>query len=190
MQASHLIFADPPSDIDETWVHGAMLGGMVGYDDESLAPSYFASASLLIHGVLDSATRAQDAICPILYLYRHGIELYLKVLVQPAKLDHSISSLFDAFCRDVKQQFDEDVPMWLSLPVSQFAEFDPNSDLFRYGQTRNPAVAQKMTNSGEFWVDLRSLRRTMMLVERVFQRVLVAQREGLEGLKRLQPPTP
>jgi hypothetical protein len=180
-----LIFVEPPGDVDETWVHGAMLGGMTGYDDESLARSYCAAAAMLIESVLTSGERAQDLICPVLYLYRHGVELYLKVITRPSKLNHNIASLLDAFCRHAQEKYHETAPPWLTGPVRQLADFDPNSDLFRYGTTKDPSVSQTLTNSGELWVDLRSLRRIMTSVERAFHRVLVADREGLDGLRRL-----
>lgn len=187
MKAGHLIFADPPEDIDETWTHGAMLGGMTGYDDESLARSYFMAGGMLVEQVLGTGERGQEVICPILYVYRHGIELYLKVVVRPGKRNHSIGSLLDAFCRDVQSKFGERVPAWITRPIGQLAEFDPNSDLFRYGQTRDSSISHRLINSGEFWVDLRTLKRTMSNIEYAFQRVLIVDREGLEGLRRLGP---
>lgn len=185
MKEDHIIFVEPPEDVDETWVHGAMLGGMAGYNDQSLAHSYFLAGAMLIEQVLESRERGQEVICPVLYLYRHGIELHLKVLVKPAKLNHSISSLLDTFCRYVQSKYGEKVPAWLTDPVGQLAEFDPNSDLFRYGTTKKPEVTRRFINGGEFWVDLRNLRKTMSLVERAFIRVGIADAEGLEGLKRL-----
>lgn len=187
MNASHLVFVEPPEDIDETWSHGAMLGGMCGYDNESLARSYFGAAGMVIDAVLASTARGQDSIGPLLYLYRHGIELYLKVLTGSQAPTHSIENLFRSFCASVKKDFDTDVPEWLSRPINQFAEFDPASDLFRYGRTMKPEHGQRLSRGGEYWVDLQSLRRSMDNVERSFQRVLVAQREGLEGLRRLGP---
>lgn len=34
------IFQEPPENVDETWTHGAMIGGMCGYSDHDLAGSY------------------------------------------------------------------------------------------------------------------------------------------------------
>lgn len=187
MRAGHLIFVDPPEDIDETWTHGAILGGMSGYDDESLARSYFTAGGMLIEQILTTGERGQEVVCPILYVHRHGIELYLKVIVRPADRNHSLGSLLDAFCRHTRTKYGERVPAWITRPVGQLAQFDPGSDLFRYGQTRPPSSSQKLTNSGEFWVDLRTLKRTMSLLEYAFRRVLVADAEGLEGLQRLGP---
>lgn len=185
MKVDHLIFVEPPEDIDESWTHGAVLGGMVGYDDQSLARSYFMAGDMLIEQVLASDERGQDVVCPILYLYRHGIELHLKILMKPARLNHSIGSLLDAFSHHVQGKYREQVPPWLTGPIKQLADFDPNSDLFRYGRTKPPSVSQRFTNSGELWIDLKKLRKTMSRIERAFIRVAVAESEGLEGLQRL-----
>lgn len=187
MSELHLIFVEPPEDVDETFTHGAMIGGMVGYDDESLAISYFLAGEALIDRVLSDAAGSQELICPILYLYRHGIELYLKVIVKPTKRNHSLGSLFDAFCKHVSSTYKERVPVWLTKPVTQLAEFDPGSDLFRYGQSRPPSRTQRLINEGEFWIDLRTLRRVMTKVEFAFRRVHVADKYGIENVIAVQP---
>ena len=143
------------------------------------------AGGMLIDQVLQTGEGGQEVICPILYVYRHGIELYLKVITQPADRNHSIGSLLDGFCQHVYEKWGQRVPVWISRPISQLAQYDPNSDLFRYGQTRRSSVSQRLKNSGEFWVDLNSLKRTMSNIEYAFQRVLVVDREGREGLRRL-----
>jgi hypothetical protein len=187
MSEPHLIFVEPPENVDETFTHGAMLGGMAGYDDESLASSYFLAGEALIDHVLSYGEQGQELICPILYLYRHAIELYLKVILQPTDRDHSLGSLFDAFCKHVSSTYKERVPVWVTKPVTQLAEYDPGSDLFRYGQTRPPSRTQRLINEGELWVDLRSLKRIMAKVEFVFRRVHVADQIGIENVITVQP---
>ena len=68
MKGGDLIFKEPPEDLDETWTHGAVLGGMSGYSDESLAHSYFVAGAALIDHALSSDDGVQEFICPILYL--------------------------------------------------------------------------------------------------------------------------
>jgi hypothetical protein len=187
MSESHLIFVEPPEDVDETFTHGAMLGGMTGYDDESLAGSYFLAGEALIDCVLSNGERGQELICPILYMYRHGIELYLKVIVKPTDRNHSIGSLFDAFCKHVSSTYKERVPVWVTKPVTQLAEYDPGSDLFRYGQSRPSSRTQRLINTGELWVDLRILKRIMAKVEFVFRRVHIADQFGIENVITVQP---
>lgn len=183
----HLIFEEPPDAVDETWTHGAMLGGMAGYDDESLTHSYFAAADLVIEQALISGIRGQDIVCPALYLYRHAIELQLKILMRPKKLNHDLTALLNEFATHVQIKYNELLPEWMEKPLRQLAEFDPSSDLFRYGKTRRPEVSRALVNGGEFWIDLRRLKKTMSSVENAFYRVSVAEAEGLEGLRRLAP---
>ena len=176
------IFNEPPEDLDETWTHGALMGGMSGYSDESLAPAYFSAGAALIDHVLEGDERGQDFVCPILYLYRHGIELYLKVIVQPSVRNHGLGSLLEGFCRHVRERYKEDVPAWVTRPITELAKFDPASD-FRYGRSRS----QRLANEGEFWVDLKALKRTMALIEYAFRRTVVADSCGLDDLDHIVP---
>lgn len=189
MKTGDVIFREPPEDIDETWTHGALLGGMVGYDDEALARSYFTAGSLLVDHVLSTGERGQALICPILYVYRHGVELYLKVIVPPDDFTHSLGGLLSAFCQHVHSRYNEKVPPWVTRPVTQLAQIDPGSDLFRYGKTRSSA-SKRMADQGEFWVDLRTLKRTVLQLEYAFLRVLVADAHGLDLVDQIGPKRP
>ena len=182
----NLIFTEPPEDVDESWTHGAMLGGMRGYDNESLARSYFSVGSVLIEHAVNIEGESQELICPILFNYRHGIELYLKVILQPKKLNHSLGSLLEQFCQHVRIGYAESVPGWLTRPITQLAEFDPGSDLFRYETTRKPEVRKTFQNGGEYWVDLKTLSRTMSEIEYAFLRVLIADSQGIDALNSIE----
>jgi len=175
------IFTDIPEDVTEDWLHGAIIGGMCGYDNESLAESYFLSADLLIKKVLQAAEPAREYLYPILFLYRHGLELYLKAITKPEKLNHSIGSLFELFCTYILKEHNQKVPAWVTKPISQFAEFDPESDLFRYQKTKNPKRSERLANEGEFWVDLPLLMEQMANLDVVFRKVLAAQKYGINN---------
>lgn len=64
------IFQDPPHNVDETWTHGAMLGGMCGYGDEALAESYFLAGDALIATVIRGDATGHDLVNPVMYVYR------------------------------------------------------------------------------------------------------------------------
>lgn len=188
MKKNNVIFEDPPEDINETWTHGAILGGMIWFDDDSLARSYFLAGETLVDNVLsEGGERGQDLISPILYVYRHGIELYLKVITQPKKKNHSLGSLLEAFCNHIRSKYNENVPKWITIPVSRLAKYDPESDLFRYGQTMKIDRTKKIISEGEYWIDLSKLKQTMKRIEHSFIRVIVADTEGIEGLKYMRP---
>jgi hypothetical protein len=164
------IFQEPPADLDETWTNGALLRGMCRYGDQDLAESYFRAGSALITAVLENKEPAYDLINPVMYVYRHGLELYLKCIVRPSELNHNVASLLEAFCQHIRDRYGETVPPWITKPISEFAKYDPGSDVFRYEKTR----VSRLHNEGEFWIDLVSLRRKLEKIRVAFSRVLRA----------------
>jgi hypothetical protein len=173
------IFGEPPEALDEDWTHGALIGGMSGWwSEQQLAESYFLAADHLIATVLAGKERGQDLWGPIMYLYRHGIELFLKLIVQPAKQDHNLGALLEGFCAHIRSRYREKVPSWITRPISELAQIDPRSDLFRYRETKPIETAARLANRGEFWVDLRAIRKEMTRLLDAFQRVVIADETG------------
>ena len=66
----------------------------------------------------------------------------------------------------------------MTRPISELAKFDPGSDLFRYRETKPPDRSQQVANQGEFWVDLRAIRKEMDLIVEAFRRVAIADETG------------
>ena len=64
-------------------------------DDADLASEYYMAASLLVDAAVEKG-RVWMCVHPILYLYRHAIELELKGIVRPQKVNHDLDSLADA----------------------------------------------------------------------------------------------
>jgi hypothetical protein len=176
----YAIFQEPPPDVDETWTHGAMLGGMIGYADEDLAESYFLAGDTLIAAILKGDATGHDLVNPVMYVYRHGIELYLKCIVHPSNRSHSLGSLLDAFCRHVREGYGETVPPVITKPITEFAMYDQRSDVFRYETNKDGKNHEPIGQQGEFWIDLPSLKASMALLRRSFRRVLWAERAGGE----------
>ena len=173
------IFAEPPEGLDEDWTHGALIGGMCGWcGDRELAESYFRAAELLVKDILAGRERGQDLVSPVMYLYRHAIELYLKHIVSPPQRNHSLGSLLEGFCEHIRSKYGEKVPAWVTRPISELATFDPGSDLFRYGQTRPIDRSLRVANHGEFWVDLRAISKDMDRIAELFRRVAIADETG------------
>ena len=173
------IFQNPPPNVDESWTQGAMLGGMIGYGRRELADSYFMAGETLIVAVLEDKEEARSVINPILFLYRQSIELYLKCIVKVSTRTHSLSALLEGFITHVSATYNEAVPRWITEPVSEFAKFDPVSDVFRYADGAN----EILQSQGEFWIDLRSLRVCMRQLRIGLTRVIVAEETG-----RIPPP--
>jgi len=172
------IFQEPPPNVDETWTHGAMLGGMIGYGDEDLAESYFLAGDTLIAAIANGEADGRELVNPVMYVYRHGIELYLKCIVRPEQKNHSLGSLLDAFCRHIREGYGEAVPAVITKPISEFAKYDQRSDVFRYETDRNGKTHEPLGYDGEFWIDLPSMKASMAVLRRSFRRVLWADRAG------------
>ena len=166
----NLVFREPPPDVDETWTHGAMFGGMCGYGDDDIAEAYFALAERAIDAVLKGDEDGPRVVNPVMFLYRHAMELYLKIIVGPRRT-HDLSALFKAFRIRVADRYNQAIPSWLSELILEFHEYDPDSDVFRYSQTR----CQHLQQGGEYWVDLRSLHRRMRSLRRALRRVMWAE---------------
>jgi hypothetical protein len=178
------IFQDPPEAIDETWTHGALLGGMIGFGEQDLADSYFTAANALVGRVRKRRQEGRDLINPVLFLYRQGVELYLKAIVQPVRRNHDLAALLDAFRQHVHSRYTENPPEWMTAAISELATYDPYADVFRYAESRS----RRLANEGEFWVDLTKLRRHMRFVQWAFRRTLIADEYGLRDLNVMAPP--
>jgi hypothetical protein len=135
------IFQDPPEAIDETWTHGALLGGMIDFSEQDLAESYFTAADALVGRVRKRRQYGRDLINPVLFLYRQGIELYLKAIVRPAKRNHDLAALLAAFRQHIRHRYTENLPGWLTGAVSELATYDPYADAFRYAESRSRRLA-------------------------------------------------
>lgn len=85
MTRQYVLFADVPDEIDESWRHGALLGGMANQGDNfEIARSFRQAAEILISRNVKDA-EADELLFSVLYSYRHAAELYLKAILQPRK---------------------------------------------------------------------------------------------------------
>jgi hypothetical protein len=87
---------------------------------------------------------------PILYTYRHTLELYMKIALddpeQALELGHNLVALAKA----VEQNHGRKVAEWVMIRLQEFNEVDPLSDLFRYGDEHV-----------EMWIDFTQLKSVM-----------------------------
>jgi hypothetical protein len=73
------ILQEPPDDVDETWRHGILLVGG-GVDRHlALAPNYRECEEAMLEAALKSGG-PRDWGFPVLFAYRHTLELYLKII--------------------------------------------------------------------------------------------------------------
>lgn len=164
------IFLDVPDDLDETWTHVALFGGMVdgAHDDYSLANNFKQAGDILIQRGLNEL-EAYELLYPVLYNYRHAIELYLKAIVTPKKRNHDLATLMQQFRILMKEIHSEEVPVWFENLIGEFIEYDPSATTFRYpGQT---------SASEERMVDLPKLQKIMEILSAAFNQVFLAEKK-------------
>lgn len=166
---SWVIFQTIPEDLDETWVNVALLGGITegAYDMFTLANNFKRAGDILIEQVLDSVP-IDRLIYPILYNYRHSLELYLKAIVKSTKRIHKLSELLLALEKLLKDYHNTTIPLWFKSLIQEFDKYDPNSTAFRY-----PEVGISKTE--EVIVDLPRLKQIMDILAQTFQRILFAE---------------
>lgn len=139
-------------EIDETWRHGAYIGGMAAVGGtEVLASSYLAAARLLIQqSVRDH--EAYGVVLPALFLLRHALELRLKALVRPSKLHHDLDRLVTALDERLKRERGSGLPTDLVARIRELHAMDRRSVAFRFHDGQGGAGAEPCVN--EVWVDL------------------------------------
>jgi hypothetical protein len=163
------LFQDPPEELDETWRHGGLVGGIVAgsYDALALADSYKRAGDILVDSALKS-WEVSELLYPVLFNYRHATELYLKSITSPANPDHNLKPLLESLEETLRSEFNTEVPRWFKGAILDFVAFDPNSTTFRYGDPR----AQW---AGEHWVDLPHVKLRMSWLSASFHRIFAAR---------------
>jgi hypothetical protein len=156
--------------IDETSRHGAFVGGMAGaHQDGGIASSYLRAAEqLAAQAVADDA--AHEVVLPVVFLYRHALELRLKLAVRPAKLDHDLVKLAETLDVQLLAKRGVGLPSEILDRIREIGKFDPRADAFRF--TRRAATKGKPGEAHfneEVWVDVAHLRRVMRAVDEQLQ---------------------
>lgn len=155
------LFIDPPDGLGEDWRHGALFGEMAEYGDTfELASSYKIAGDMLVDAAL-AKYKAFELICPILYNYRHAVELYFKAVIGEWENVHSLPKLLQDFKKITKSEFDATPPEWFDDIIIVFDEFDPGGTSFRYGGSM----------PGEVWVDIQHVKTLMDWISRSFRKI-------------------
>lgn len=134
----------------ESWQTTVVLGGLkISHERMSLAiaESYKTAGDEMVRIAIESKT-AYEMAYPILFMYRHAIEVYLKVLLPEKDKTHNFSDLISTFQLKCNVGFAE----WAIDRLIEFQQVDPYSDAFRYANSKTPLPNKELT------VDLRQVR--------------------------------
>lgn len=159
------ILQEPPEDLDETWTHGLLLnGGLVdGYLE--LARNYKRSADALLDSALKRGEEARDWGYPVLFGYRHALELYLKIIGRIEEPTHSLRECVDQIEKRHKQKIGSSIREW----ILEFDRIDPRGTAFRYADDEAGTLQY-----AEFWVDFLQLKYAMGMIFEALDRSVFA----------------
>src|ERR1022692_3164206 len=148
------ILQEPPDGIDETWRSGIFLNA-AGVDEFlGLARSYKQTAETLLESALKS-NEPRDWAYPVLFAYRHTLELYLKVIGHVHELTHSLQRCVELVEKRLGQRIGTPIREW----IIEFDSIDPGGTTFRYADDPSGTLSY-----AEYWVDFHHLKHAMGLV--------------------------
>lgn len=140
---------------------GFLVGGAANQRYQHLGQQYYDAAYHLIESVKNQDVADCDVANPILYLYRHSVELFLKAIMQGAAKTHSLDTLAEEYRAFMKKEFGADCSDWIIARMKELGAIDPNSIAFRYNMNYNKASKSDVPVDGEFHVNLHHLKLAM-----------------------------
>lgn len=157
--------------IEDAWIHPSTVNFVV------YADSYKQEADELVKSAVGKKTKSDKFIFPILYLYRHHIELQMKFIIRTARRlpgeddpdykHHRLKKLWRE-CRSIIEEAfphgeNDDIEVVENV-VIEFAQADPGSYTFRYPEDKK----EEPTIEGEEFIDLFNLYEVMQKTSNFF----------------------
>jgi hypothetical protein len=146
------ILQEPPEGLDETWRHGVFLNGGTVDGYLALARSYRESADELLNSALQSGEPREWGY-PVLFAYRHSLELYLKVVGEISATTHSLERCVALLEKHHGQRIPAPARDW----ITELDAIDPRGTTFRYADEE----AEAALRYAEYWVDFNQLKHAM-----------------------------
>ena len=148
------LLQEPPDELDETWRHGILLngGGVDGYLE--LARNYRQGAEALLDSALNSG-EPRDWSYPVLFAYRHTLELYLKIIGEIHETTHSLRRCVYLVEQRHGKRIGSPIRGW----IIEFDKIDPRGTAFRYAD--DEAGTPKWA---EHWIDFVQFKFAMKQV--------------------------
>ena len=159
------LFVEPSSECEreDPWSgpQGFMIGGMSLPTKVELSQQFFDAATLLVEAIKRCDLEDYKLVNPVLYLYRHSLELMLKGVMQSQGSHHKLDVLADDFVAFIKSRSGEDVPKWITNRLKEIARIDPGSTAFRYAENMDKERKRTVPVDGEIYVGLIHLQNAM-----------------------------
>jgi|ERR1051325_8590838 hypothetical protein len=173
------ILQEPPDELDETWRHGILLNGGGQYQYLELARNYRHAAESL----LDEAVRGGeplDLASPVLFSYRHTLELYLKIIGEIDEPTHSLARCVHLVERRHGSKVNAQIKGW----IQEFDKIDPHPGTsFRYADDTTGTIRYS-----EYWIDFVQFKFAMKQVFNLLDNAIL--RLGATGKPVVRKQTP
>jgi hypothetical protein len=158
------ILQEPPDGLDETWRHGILLNGGGHLQFLELARNYRHAAELLLDEALKSG-ESNDWACPVLFAYRHTLELYLKIIGEVDEATHSLARCIHFVEDRHSAKMNPQIKGW----IQELEKIDPHpGTAFRYADDD----AQTLRYA-EYWIDFVQFKFAMEKVFDMLDRAVI-----------------
>jgi DNA-binding transcriptional MerR regulator len=155
------VFQEVPDEIDETWQHGVLVGGWASRNWPQVARAYKKAADELLTQALRQC-EPHEFDYPIIFLYRHTIEVYLKAMLTPPPKTHDLGRLTEL----LELQCGNKIAPCVKDRLRDFQRMDEHSDVFRFAEP---------PPDGELWVDFHQLKLVMDRLVEAFEHQMSRQ---------------
>jgi hypothetical protein len=136
--------------------HGFLFDAMTLPDGEEMSRQFLNAADHLVEGIRRREHEDYRMVYPVLFLYRHAIELLLKSALHNSAKHHRLDTLFADLRCLYSHATGHDAPQWMTARIAELAQFDPISTAFRY-----PEVDKAAWKAAGLHVDVYHLRRAI-----------------------------
>ena len=134
---------DPLFGFDEDFEVGAskvlMLWDFDTCTHEGMALAYKSAADILVQEALNRDETSWEIAAPIMYLYRHSLELSLKWATQSNAKSHNLEGMIKRANKRAKQQTGKALDPAVIERMQEFSEFDKKGFAFRYANAGGDA---------------------------------------------------
>lgn len=152
------LIQEPPDGLDESWSHGILLVGGNRYQFLELARNYRRVAETMLETAIEK-DEVHEWAYPVLFAYRHTLELYLKLIGEIDEITHSLKKCLELVERRHGQRIPESIRTW----ILELESIDPAGTAFRYSDADST-----LNQHYEQWFDFRHFQFAM---KRIFDAI-------------------
>ena len=163
------LFLEGFNEIGET----VLVGPNEVRDNYTLATSFFQAATELKKLVLEhSGKHLFRYEYPMLFLYRHALELYIKSILPMPRKGHNLGHLLSEFISHMQNAYRVDISDgWFVRAIKEVSTVDPSAQSFRYPK----ALSGTPTLSGDYVVNVKAWGEVMDRIAMTFLHLHMSQ---------------